>query len=100
MKKYIILGEEDSHEYTLKVNETDNGTIYTLYASNNGKWSENFRNTKVLRLIDNGNCVRFDRMSLELDYSGISEMKLLLDCYSKIDTNLMEKYKVYEVKKL
>ena len=96
MEKYVILDEEGSHEYDLIVEETDNSTIYSLYASNNGEWSDNFKGTKVLTLTDNGNNVKFNKISIKLDYSDIAEMKLLLDCYSKIDTKLMLDYKIFK----
>lgn len=74
------MGEEGySHDYDVTVEDTDEGTLYTMYRSKNHFWNEDARGEKVMSVLDNGDGYTFSpRVGKELDYAEGSELYAIL----------------------
>lgn len=81
-KRYIVLGERETHEFDITVDKTATGTIYTLEASNDSMWSLPTRGKILLSLIDTENGIKIypkNILSENVDYSMIGYLRLLLN---------------------
>lgn len=101
-KSYIVIGEADVHEYDLHVEDTDKGTEYSLHASTSPIWTESTRGKLMLRMIDDGNLVIFERLpeareTLKLDYHVLTYLRILINFEQAIcKTASKFPYKIYE----
>lgn len=81
------------HEYTLTVDTTPNGDLYTLHYSEALHWVEDLRGQKILALIDTGNEVRFSRgRKRVLDYSDLAAEAALLSAYDTLTGGSLSSY--------
>lgn len=78
--KFVVLGDENSHEFDLHIESHGlHSRTYSLFASNNGIWSEDTRGKLLLKMTDTGNEIIFDKARKKLDYSIASYMRILLN---------------------
>jgi hypothetical protein len=76
------------HEYTVTVDTLPSGELYTLYHSGGQQWSEDWRNTRIMALIDNGNGIRYTKArKATIDYSQVAEEAALLHAYSVLTSS-------------
>jgi hypothetical protein len=72
-KIYLVFNVVGNHEYTITKKNSAKGEVTTLFRSLSSDWTEAVRGEKVLKMIDSGNGVTFDREMQSLDYSELAE---------------------------
>ena len=97
-KTYMVLGENDAPEFKIVyILRLDNSKSYTLFATHNEAWSDNFKGQPLLTLEDNGNGVMFDKSLKVLGYDELGWLKILLSIAQTINS-LHFNYKIVEQK--
>jgi hypothetical protein len=86
VKKYsqLIVNNGDACHYKIKVHEKKiNDTVYRLFRSKMGDWSEHLKGTVAAKLKDNGNGVvlKLEGREINFDYCEVEEIALLLRTY-------------------
>lgn len=95
MKKFKIFSR-NRHEYDVVIEDTDSGTLYSLYRSDSLIW--NFPGELIISITDNGSDVTLSqKLGKELDYSTLVELKILLNIIANEDKNLSTPYEAIEV---
>jgi hypothetical protein len=84
-KIYLVFNVVGNHEYTITKKNSAKGEVTTLFRSLSSDWTEAVRGEKVLKMIDSGNGVTFDREMQSLDYSELAELQILLRFNQKVD---------------
>lgn len=104
MKKRIYVNEK--HEYNLKSKDCTYGTrLYKLKTTDSNIWTEEARNKVVLTAFDTGNDVRLHFVDnpqapcLTLDYDELQNLYILLQCFEKEQTTVLDKIKIKPSKK-
>jgi len=65
-------------------------TCYTIKTSSNGEWSECSANEVVIRAIDNGNGIKFEkRLERELSYDDVASLYILL-CFMNKEKDIYD----------
>jgi hypothetical protein len=83
MKTFKIFCEE-KHEYDIQVDDTDNGTVYSMFRSKADTWTN--PGEFIIRAKDDGDGFTFSRkLGKELDYSELIEIKILLNLIARMD---------------
>lgn len=102
MKQYQIINnwdDEEKYEYDIYVEDTDEGTVYRMYYSNNETWSEHVRGRLINRVVDDGNEFTFQfSLGKKLDYCEMAERMILLSFINHMDKLIG--YKIFEVKEI
>lgn len=83
-------GEEfGRHEYDIIIENTEEGTKYTLRRSYAEHWTESFRGVVVCAIFDNGDGIKLSKhiKNKELDYSLTSELFILLTFINSHNSN-------------
>lgn len=81
MLKFKIFSEQ-RHEYDILVEETDDGTLYSMLRSNSATWT--FPGEFIVSLRDTGNGFFFSKkLTDELNYSEFIEMKILFNLVAR-----------------
>jgi hypothetical protein len=71
------------HDYNYVLTQTEKETIHALYYSDHNEWSDSVKGTKAIELIDNGNGVSINGVSLNNeDYLRIEQLHILLRLYA------------------
>jgi hypothetical protein len=92
MKEFKVFSEENKHEYDIFVEDTDDGTKYSLYYSSASHWT--YPGEAVLECVDTGNEIKFsEKFSKTFDYSTFGDVLILLNFIRVFDKNLMFKYR-------
>jgi len=87
MKKHDVIEEDHKITYHIYEQETDDGIKYTLIRSEHEEWSEDFRNTEVMSVLDDGNDVRFSyKIGKKLDYAELHELHIMIAFLRHDDT--------------
>lgn len=74
------------HEYDYSKDDTDNQlTIHTLYYSNGIEWSDHIKKTVALVIIDTGNGIVIEDLSVtkEINYLKLEQLHILLRLHSQ-----------------
>lgn len=97
IETHMIVGS-DGHEYDLLIEDTDNGTEFTLMHSNNHCWSEGIRDTIAMKAIDDGNGLRIKGLKgkFYLDYAQVMYLAII----TKMNVILGPNYKDYYIHKI
>lgn len=86
MKEFKIF-ENTKHEYDIFVEDTDNGTEYSLHYSSAGHWT--YPNKLIIFAIDTGNEIKLsEKMGKTIDYSDFCEISLLFNFILKYDKQM------------
>jgi hypothetical protein len=97
-KNYFVSNVDGEHEYTITIEDTDDGVLTTLYRSKSTVWSESIRGEFILSMLNTGDGVKLNKKFKKLDYSELFELRLLLNFENKCDTDLnRDSYIVNEV---
>jgi hypothetical protein len=81
MPKFKIFSEE-KHEYDILVEETDDGTLYSMFRSNSAVWT--IAGEFIVSIRDTGGGFTFSKkLTKELDYSEFIEMKILFNLVAR-----------------
>jgi hypothetical protein len=91
-KTYVVI-DDGSHEYNIVVEQKSKGEVISLYYSENESWSSHIRGKLALKMLDNGNGVRFSKNLKSLDYSQLNQFRLLMNFEREIDRNELNKRK-------
>lgn len=91
MEQYRIINtwdEDQKYEYDIYVENTDEGTVYRMYYSNNETWSEHVRGALIYRVVNDGNSYKFTHNKIpkkELDYAQAAELYVLMSFMNKLE---------------
>ena len=99
MRKFRIFDSENSYEYDVHVSETDQGTKYELFRSQNDIWTS--PGESILSVVDDGNGIKFSKkIGKRLEYDFMVEVRLLLSVIAHIDceSGSQGKYVISEAK--
>ncbi len=99
-KKFIVIDVDGEYEYDIIVDETDEGTLFSLYLSNGNQWNEHAKGMFCISMLDTGNGVKFNPELSEMDYSQLNYIRLLTNLEVELDNNprTKDKYSVIEIK--
>jgi hypothetical protein len=92
-KTYLVFNDSSEHEYTIEVEQVDDGERITAKRSNSAIWHEHAKGEKILSLTDNGNRVEFDRNLKKIEYGDLDVLRIMLTFRTEIDTHLPNKLK-------
>ena len=69
-----------SHEYNYIKSDFKESTLHTLYYSNNEQWADHIKGTTAVAIIDNGNGVIIENLSIneEISYLKLEQLHILL----------------------
>lgn len=97
MKEFKIFAA-GKHDYTVYIEETDNGTLYSLYYSDAGHWT--FPGELVISAEDNGDTIKLSqKLGKEIDYSTLVEVKILFNMITNQDKNMTPQHEAIEAPK-
>ena len=101
-RKFMVLDTDGKHEYDIIVDETDKGSLFSIYLSNGSQWNEHAKGELSMTMLDTGNGVVFTPSLSELDYSQLNYVRLLTGLELELDSNPKnkEKYNLIEVKEI
>jgi hypothetical protein len=96
MKKVIKILKENSHEYNVLVERTEQGTKYSLYRSDNlNIWIS--INQYITSILDNGNCIILEKNYQDCNYFELDELMILLNCVKDCFENYDYKPEIVEI---
>jgi len=96
MKEYLIFGP-DGHEYIVTESDTDLGTLYKMYRSDNKIWYDHVKGSVAISLLDDGNGVKILRED-EKDFSPYNYNEVLcLAILFKINVTHSVNYTPYKI---
>lgn len=94
-KKFIVIGDNGEHDYNVTVIKTDKGKEYSIYNSDGEQWRTPAKGELILKMIDDGNGIKFDRkIGKKMDYHELLALHILLSVERKLDPQM--KYQVIE----
>jgi len=97
MKEFLILTDDNIHEYNVTIEFTNGNNVFSLYASNNDIWNEKVKNKLLLQLIDNGSNIKFNCNLKTIEYDKFAEMMILIKIRDLNKPNINKlKYKFYK----
>lgn len=71
------------HDYNYVITQTEKETIHALYYSDHAEWANSIRETKAIELIDSGNGVSINGVSLnDEDYLRTEQLHILLRLFA------------------
>lgn len=95
MKEFKIFAE-NKYEYDIFIDDTDDGTKYSLYYSGSGHWT--YPNELIISALDTGNGIKLsEKMGKSLDYSEFGNIALLFNFILNVDINIAPKHNVIRV---
>jgi hypothetical protein len=89
MQKYVIM-IDDEYEYDLFVDKVKDTTTYVLFYSQSQAWSSNTRGTQAMKMIDDGNGVKFTKNLKVMDYIDYAQARILMNFAQASSTNRAE----------
>lgn len=98
-KTFMVLDHNGTHEYDLTTELTDEGEVFSLFLSNGEQWSSDVRGQLELKMVDDGNGVKFDRKLKNIDYSLVLYLRIILSFQHQTERGALdrEKYRVVEI---
>lgn len=84
--KYILI-VDNQYEYDILVSESKKGVLYELITSDNEVWTSHNRGKIVATLLDTGNGVKISNAKKTMDYSDLSELRILVNFMEAIYKN-------------
>ena len=95
MKEFKIFAE-NIHEYDIFIDDTDDGTKYSLYYSVAGHWTN--PGELIISALDTGNGIKLsEKMGKSLDYGEFGNIALLFNFILNVDISMSPKYNVIRV---
>ena len=70
-KRYMVLDQDDLHDYDIEVAEGECGVLFSLFYSKGTQWNENIKGTLALSMFNDGNGVKFNKKLKKLDYAEL-----------------------------
>lgn len=94
-KKYILLDEENNHEYDIIKEEYGDSnylyeTISLYYSNNSNTWTSLVRGKLTLQMIIKDDDITFDKSINKLDYGSVDHVRILLKFIEDIKYKLIE----------
>ena len=101
-RKFMVLDSDGKHEYDIIVDETDKGSLFSIYLSNGSQWNEHAKGELSMTMLNTGDGVIFSPPLNNLDYSQLNYVRLLTGLDVELSTNPLnkEKYSLIEVKEI
>lgn len=94
MKTFKIFAA-GKHDYDVCIEETDEGTLYSLYRSDAIHWT--FPGELVISAKDDGNIIKLSqKMGKKIDYSTLVEIKILFNMIVNQDKNMTHQHEAIE----
>jgi hypothetical protein len=94
MKKFKVF-DEGAYDHDITVEETDEGSVYSLYYSKASHWT--FPGELILSAIDNGNRIKFSKkFGSTIDYGDFAYLKILINFIAQFDKHMHCQYEVSE----
>lgn len=94
VKTYFISDKQNKvhNEYKITISDDEKGTVeYTMYHGSSDVWSDAYKDTKIMSVIDNGNGFVFSKsFGKKFDYTDMSELYILLQFMKTMDQPLYE----------
>jgi len=99
---YSDSGDGFRHEYTIKIRETESGTMYSMEYSNAGEWSEEIRGVNVFHILNTGSGFRWvDTLpDLTLEYDQMYQLQVFLRFIQDIEASGNYTTKVLKVEEV
>ncbi len=96
VSSYLVF-DNNSHEYDLVVTKKGNKTTLELFHSSNEVWSEHVRSTSAMKIVENGNGIKFNKKYKKLEYDDAEYIRFLLNFENYLDTNVANqpKFRVF-----
>jgi hypothetical protein len=91
---FYIFDEKGNKEYKIVFLEKENHDEYRLYTTNSEIWCEHARNKLQLKLIDDGNGMKFDRPLQTLQYHEAEYLRILLSINNSMQKRPVEPFLV------
>ena len=89
---------DGQHEYTITDKRNKKGhRVLRLFYSEAEFWNSKLRGTELLKMVDNGDGVKLSKASKKMNYSKLSELRLLLTFAKSTDKNKVERESKYEI---
>lgn len=88
------------HEYTVKVQDSESGTFYSMEYSNSDVWSEELREVNIFHLENNGNGYEWidtDPMGNYVDYDEFFRYTLFMRVIQYVESNAKFSTKILEI---
>jgi predicted dithiol-disulfide oxidoreductase (DUF899 family) len=95
-------GDDFKHEYTIKIKETESGTMYSMEYSNSSEWSDEIRGVNVFNMLNTGNGFKWvDTLpNLSFDYAQMYELQVFLRFIQDIEASSKYTTKILKVKEV
>ena len=99
---YSDSGDGFRHEYTIKIRETESGTMYSMEYSNAGEWSEEIRGVNVFHILNTGSGFKWvDTVpDLTLEYDQMYQLQVFLRFIQDIEASGNYTTKVLKVEEV
>jgi hypothetical protein len=99
---YSDSGDGFRHEYTIKIRETESGTMYSMEYSDTGEWSEEIRGVNVFHILNTGSGFRWvDTLpELVLEYDQMYQLQVFLRFIQDIEASGNYTTKVLKVEEV
>ena len=99
--KYLVFNELEENIYDLIVEKSEGTIEYTLYSNNNDVWSEHFKGTEIVKIIDECDLeykIRIEgkKIGSTLDASQIDCLRLVLNFIDNKDNGGKHFFKLFE----
>jgi hypothetical protein len=99
---YSDSGDGFRHEYTIKIRETESGTMYSMEYSDTGEWSEEIRGVNVFHILNTGSGFKWvDTLpELVLEYDQMYQLQVFLRFIQDIEASGNYTTKVLKVEEV
>jgi hypothetical protein len=94
---FYIFDEKGNKEYKVVAIEKEKHDEYRLYTTNSDIWCEHYRNKLLMKLVDDGNGMKFNKPIQSLDYAQSEYVRILLSVNNSMQKRPMEPYLVMNV---
>ena len=85
-KTYRVINDQNVHDYTIFCKKIKKGILYELYISPKEDWAEDYKNEKVLSIVDNGNGYKISyHIGKNIEYHKMVELYVLLSFIQHYD---------------
>ena len=99
IKRYIVLNEDNEHEYDLTIETRGDEEKTSLSASNSGVWMDAIKGTMLMEMIDNGHNITFSKnLKNKMEYDEAHYVRTLLKIREQMGDNLAGPLRLIENK--
>ena len=97
--QFMLLNEDDEHEYDVIIETTGDTEEVFILAANNDSWREPFRGQPIMSMIDDGNAITFSKeFKGPIEYDDAFCIRTLFKIRESRKDQLASPYKMIEKK--